>query len=157
MKVPDGYSSNIRALMAMKELKLVGLKSHNCHTLMQYLLPIVIRSILLKNVRYAITRSCLFFNSLCCKVIDPSKLDQLQNEIVEILCMFEQIFPPAFFDIMIHLTVHLVRKIRLCGILYLRWMYTFKRFMKILKGYVRNWPRPEGCIVEYYIVKEAIE
>ena len=33
VKVPDGYSSNIRALVDMKELKLVGLKSHDCHTL----------------------------------------------------------------------------------------------------------------------------
>ena len=50
VKVPDGYSSNIRALVDMKELKLVGPKSHDCHTLMQHLLPIAIRSILPKNV-----------------------------------------------------------------------------------------------------------
>ena len=60
VKVLDGYSSNIRALVDMKELKLVGLKSLDCHTLMQHLLPITIRSILPKNVRYAITRLCLF-------------------------------------------------------------------------------------------------
>ena len=29
--------------------------------------------------------------------------------------------------------------------------------MKILKGYVRNRTRSERCIVEYYIVEEAIE
>jgi hypothetical protein len=29
--------------------------------------------------------------------------------------------------------------------------------MKILKGYVKNRSRPEGCIVERYIVEEAIE
>ena len=47
--------------------------------------------------------------------------------------------------------VHLVREVRLCGPVYLRWMYTFERFMKIL-NYVRSQTRPEGCIVE-----EAIE
>ena len=36
VKIPDGYSSNIRALVDMKELKLVGLKSHDFHTLMQH-------------------------------------------------------------------------------------------------------------------------
>ena len=29
--------------------------------------------------------------------------------------------------------------------------------MKILKGYVKNHNRPEGCIIEYYIYEEAIE
>ena len=86
-----------------------------------------------------------------------SSLDLLQNEIAETLCMFEQIFSQLFFDIIIHLTVHLVREVRLCGPVYLRWMYTFERFMKILKGYVRNQTLPEGCIVECYIVEEGIE
>ena len=53
--------------------------------------------------------------------------------------------------------MHLVREVRLCGPVYLRWMYTFERFMKILKGYVRNRTRPEGSIIECYIVEEAIE
>ena len=26
-----------------------------------------------------------------------------------------------------------------------------------LKGYVRNWHRPKGCIIECYIVEEAVE
>ncbi|KAL6323329.1 hypothetical protein AAG906_029336 [Vitis piasezkii] len=39
-------------------------------------------------------------------------------------------FPPSFFDIMLHLTVHLVREVRLCGLVYLRLMYPFERFMK---------------------------
>ena len=71
--------------------------------------------------------------------------------------MFEQLFPRAFFDRMIYLAVHLVRKVRLCGPFYLRWMYTFERFIKILKGYVRNRTLPEGYIVQCYIVEEAIE
>ena len=89
VKVPGGYSYNIRAPVDMKELKLVELKSHDYHTLIQHLLPITIRSILLKNIRYTITRLYMFFNSLCCKVIDVSSLDQLENEIIETLCMFE--------------------------------------------------------------------
>ena len=33
----------------------------------------------------------------------------------------------------------------------------FERFMKVLKSYVRNRNRLEGCIVECYIAEEAIE
>ncbi|XP_074299803.1 uncharacterized protein LOC141630971 [Silene latifolia] len=35
VKVPEGYSSNISTLVSMKDLRLIGLKSHDCHTLMQ--------------------------------------------------------------------------------------------------------------------------
>ena len=66
-------------------------------------------------------------------------------------------FPPAFFDIMVHLIVHLVREVRLCGPVYLRWMYPFERYMKILKGYSKNPYRPEASIVERYVVEEAME
>nr|BAV56711.1 transposase [Ipomoea nil] len=157
MKVPSGYSSNVRNLVNVKELKLVGLKSHDCHTFMQQLLPVAIRGVLPKHVRYAITRLCFFFNVICSKVIDSSKLDALQDEIVTTLCLLEKYFPPSFFDIMVHLTVHLVREVKLCGPVWYRWMYPFERYMKILKGYVRNRNRPEGCIAECYISEEAIE
>ena len=73
------------------------------------------------------------------------------------LCLFEKYFPPYFFDIMLHLTAHLVRKVRLCGLVYFIWMYPFERFMKVLKRYVRNRNHPKGCIVECYILEEAIE
>jgi len=66
-------------------------------------------------------------------------------------------FPPAFFDIMVHLIVHLVREIKCCGPIYLRWMYPVERYMKNLKGYTWNLHRSEASIVEKYITEEAIE
>ena len=87
---------------------------------MQQLLLVAIRGILPNNVRNVLTRLCFFFNAICAKVIDPDKLDELENEAIIILCQLEMYFPPAFFDIMIHLMVHLVREIRLCGPVYLR-------------------------------------
>lgn len=89
--------------------------------------------------------------------MDVEKLNQIQKDLVVTINLFEMYFLPEFFDIMVHLTVHLVREVRLCGPVYLRWMYPFERFLKYLKGYVRNKNRPEGCIAECYIVEEAIE
>nr|XP_004516691.1 uncharacterized protein LOC101514781 [Cicer arietinum] len=63
----------------------------------------------------------------------------------------------SFFDIVVHLIVHLVREIKLCGPVYLRWMYPFEHDMKFLKGYVKNPHCPEASIVERYIAEEAIE
>ncbi|XP_020204470.1 uncharacterized protein LOC109789845 [Cajanus cajan] len=79
VKVPQGYSSNVKSLVSIQDLKLIGLKSHNCHVLMQQLFPVGIRNILPSSVRVAITRLCLFFNAICNKVIDPVKLDELEN------------------------------------------------------------------------------
>ena len=89
-----------------------------------------------------IIRLCYFFNSICSKVVDPSKLQQLQNEVIVTLCLLEKYFPLTFFDVMVHLTVHLPREIKFCGPVWLRWMYSMERYMKILKGYVRNRYRP---------------
>ena len=98
----------------------------------------------------------MFFNIICSKVVDVEKLDSLQNDIAVTLCLLEQYFPPSFFDIMVHLTVHLVNEVKLGGPVYMRWMYPFERYMKVLKSYVRNRNRPEGCIVESYIAEEAM-
>ena len=81
----------------------------------------------------------------------------MQEDVVVTLCLLEKYFPPSFFTIMVHLVVHLVREIEFCGPVHLRWMYPFERYMKVLKTYVRNRNRPEGCMVENYIVEEAIE
>ncbi|XP_019189401.1 PREDICTED: uncharacterized protein LOC109183793 [Ipomoea nil] len=89
VKVPSGYSSNIKKLVSMKDLKLVGMKSHDCHVLMQHMLPIAIRNILPKHVRQAITKLCFFFNAICSKVIDLDVLDDLQADVVVTLCQFE--------------------------------------------------------------------
>ncbi|XP_024178950.2 uncharacterized protein LOC112184960 [Rosa chinensis] len=157
MKVPEDYSSNISNLVSMDDLRLSGLKSHDCHALMQQLLPVAIRGVLEKPVRIALIRLCLFFNEICSKTIDVSRLPNIQSELVETLCELEKYFPPSFFDIMVHLTVHLVREVELCGPVCFRWMYPFERYMKICKGYVRNRNRPEGCIAECYIAEEAVE
>ncbi|CAL2255581.1 unnamed protein product [Prunus armeniaca] len=157
MKVPEGYSSNIKNLVSLQDSRLLGLKSHDCHTSMQQLLPVAIRSVLEKPARYAITRLCFFFNDICAKTVDVSKLDKLGEDVVVTLCLLEKYFPPSFFDIMVHLVVHLVREVRLCGPVYFRWMYPFERYMKVLKGYVQNRTRPEGYIAERYIAEEAVE
>ena len=141
----------------MNDLKLVGLKSHDCHVLMQQLLPAAIRGILPDKVRVAITCLCFFFNAICSKVIDPKKLDDLENEAAIVLYQLEMFFHPSFFDIMVHLIVHLVREIRLCGLVFLRWMYHVECYMKVLKGYTKNQYRPEASIVERYVAEEAIE
>jgi Domain of unknown function (DUF4218) len=62
-----------------------------------------------------------------------------------------------FFNIMVHLTVYLMREIRLCSPIFLWYMYSFERAMGQLKGLVLSRSWPEWSIVEGYITKELIE
>ncbi|CAL9020725.1 unnamed protein product [Prunus brigantina] len=152
-----GFKTDLQLEYGERHSRLLGLKSHDCHTLMQQLLIVAIRFILENPTRYAITRLCFFFNAICAKTVDVSKLDKLEEDVVVTLCLLEKNFPPLFFDIMVHLVVHFVREVRLCGPVYFRWMYPFERYMKVLKGYVQNHTHPEGCIAERYIAEEAVE
>ena len=59
-------------------------------------------------------------------------------------------------DIMIHLVLHLLEEAILGGLVHMRWMYPFKRYLKKLKDYVRNTANPKGSIAEGYVVDEAL-
>src|SRR6266542_2899569 len=138
VKVPSGYSANIKRLVSMKDFKLIGMKSHDCHVMMTQILPIAIRNILPLNVRETIMNLCFFFNKISQKIMNVLELDELQAAVVETVCHLEMYFPPSFFDIMVHLIVQIVYEIKMYGPVFLRSMYPFERFMGILKHYVRN-------------------
>uniref|UniRef100_A0A2N9GD45 DUF4218 domain-containing protein n=1 Tax=Fagus sylvatica TaxID=28930 RepID=A0A2N9GD45_FAGSY len=89
VKYPDGYAANISRSVNTRNGRLSGLKSHDCHVLLQQVLPIGMR----------------------------------EDRIVLILCKFEMFFPPAFFDVMVHIAVHLPREAILGGPVQYRWMY----------------------------------
>ncbi|GKB28940.1 gag-pol polyprotein [Tanacetum coccineum] len=79
-----------------------------------------------------------------------------QSKVVDILCNLELIYPPAFFDIMIHLVIHLPLEALKGGPIRPRWMYPFERFMKKLKKYVRNKAKLKGSIAKGYVAEEAL-
>ena len=66
------------------------------------------------------------------------------------------IFPPAFFDVMVHLPVHLAEQASLGGPVCYRWMYSVERYLRTLIGYVMNKAHPEGSIAEGYITEECM-
>ncbi|XP_074294134.1 uncharacterized protein LOC141621874 [Silene latifolia] len=68
----------------------------------------------------------------------------------------EKIFLPSFFDIMVHLCVHLPAEAKIAGPVQYRWMYPVERLLRKFKCYVRNRNRPEGSIAEGYIIEECM-
>ncbi|WVZ82126.1 hypothetical protein U9M48_029427 [Paspalum notatum var. saurae] len=156
VKMPDGYASNIRRCVNMKECKVSGLKTHDCHVIFQKLLPIAIRDILPDDVVIPLIELSRFFNAICSKELSMDDLESMSKSIGETLCRLEMVFPPAFFDIMMHLPVHLAEEAKLGGPVCYRWMYPVERYLRTLKGYVRNKSHPEGSIAEGYISEECM-
>ncbi|GJT68551.1 hypothetical protein Tco_1020031 [Tanacetum coccineum] len=160
LKVPDGYASNISRGVSLKDRKILNLKSHDGHILMQDILPIALRASMVSRsqsrVVKAVSDLCSFFKGLCAKVLDVNELETLEHQVVQTLCELEQLFPPSFFTIMVHLSVHLISEAKLGGPVQYRWMYPIERFLMRLKSYVRNKAQPEGSIAEGYIKEECL-
>jgi hypothetical protein len=158
MKVPSGYSSNIKGIINMRHKKFTTLKACDCHMLMTQLLPLALRGVLLEKVRLSLVKLCALLNAISKKAIDPRNLVKLQNHVVQCIVSFELAFQPSFFDIMTHLPVHLVKEITILGPVFLHNMWTFERFLLVLKKkYVLNHTHPEGSIAKGYVTEEVIE
>ncbi|CAA7022711.1 unnamed protein product [Microthlaspi erraticum] len=128
VRFPDGYASNLRNCIDHGKGKFTGMKSHDCHVVMQHLLPFAFAGLLPPHVHEAIA---------------------------EILCNLEIVFPPSFFDVMEHLAIYLPREAELGGPIQYRWMYPYERFMFHLKKKVKNLSRVEGFIVAQSINEET--
>jgi len=77
IKVPSGFSSNIKSIINVPEKRFKNLKSHDCHVLMTQLLPCALRGILPPNVRLATVKLCAFLNSISQKAINPLDIANL--------------------------------------------------------------------------------
>ncbi|XP_026452318.1 uncharacterized protein LOC113352753 [Papaver somniferum] len=156
VKFPDGYASNIARCVKEKDGKVSGMKSHDCHVFLQWILPVALRGFLPKNISSALVELGVFIKELCSKTLRLEVLEKMEKNVSVLLCKLEQIFPPAFFDIMVHLIVHLPHEAILGGPVQYRWMYPIEWYLRTLKQYVRNKARPEGSIVEAYINNECL-
>ncbi|GJX92389.1 hypothetical protein Tco_0345715 [Tanacetum coccineum] len=156
VKLPDGFGSNFKHKVTDNDTNITGLKSHDCHIMMQRLLPYGLQQYLPDEVAKPIIELCSFFKQICSATLMEDDMLKAQSKVVDILCNLELIYPPAFFDIMIHLVIHLPLEALEGGPIHPRWMFPLKRFKKKLKGYVRNKAKPEGSIAEGYVAEEAL-
>jgi hypothetical protein len=154
LRTPRGYGSSFQYKFV--DGKITGMKTHDYHNLLHHILPIAIRGTLTPDIRDIVYRLGKLFRWLCGKEIHESEIREMEEESTEIVCKMEQHLPPSFFDIMPHLIVHLVKEVELAGPVPYRWMYYLERYMKDLKGWVRQKARPEGSMTKGYILQEAM-
>jgi hypothetical protein len=138
LKMPTGYSSSLGKHIRGK--KFGSLKSHDYHVLMQQIMPLALQGLLILDARMVVMRMCKIFRRICIKVYNPAEFESLQVDVAESMVLLEMEFPLSFFDIMTHLPYQ--QELDLCGSVSTRWMYPIERYMKTLKGYVRNMARP---------------
>jgi hypothetical protein len=118
----------------VEEKKIIGLKSHDNHVLLQDLLPHVVRNILPTQTTAALIRVSNFFKQIYSPVFHVRDMEKLEVEIAKTLSILETIFPPAFFDMMVHLMVHLPTQARIAGPVQYRSMWAVERYS--LKNYL---------------------
>ena len=116
--VAYGYAENISRCVNFWDNKMYGLKSHDCHILLQRLFPIFIRGYLPKEVVEPLVALSRFFQKLCTREVRKSDPREIQDDIIFIMCKLKRIFPPKNFDIMPHLMIHLPEQLLLTGLVH---------------------------------------
>ena len=71
------------------------------------------------------------------------------------MCLLEKHFPASILTSQVHLLVHIVDEVEIAGVVHTRWMFFLERFMKVLKGFVRQKTRPEGSMAEGWLAQES--
>jgi hypothetical protein len=123
---------------------------------LQRIIPVGLRGLVRKDVYEAIAELGAFFRELCSRNLRVDVVKKLKKDIPLILCKLEKIFPPAFFDVMVHLVVHLPDQALLRGPVQYGWMYPIERRLGTFKNFVRNRDRPEGSIAEAYVASDTL-
>jgi hypothetical protein len=157
IRVPTGFSTNIKNLVSKSELKMSGYNTHDCHTMLSLFLAIAIRAVNHPYLEMVITRMCHLFNAISKKVMDVSELDELLKEIRVTMCQLEMCFPPSFFDTLVHYMIHLADQIFVLGLSYMHYMYLYKHHMVVMKGYVCNHAHPKDSMIEEYTTEEVVK
>ncbi|GKV00533.1 hypothetical protein SLEP1_g13208 [Rubroshorea leprosula] len=97
LRFPDGYASNIARCVNMQELRLFGMKSHDCHVFMQRLLPIAFRDFLIDEVWGPLTEiSQVLGGEMRMRALSPKELKAAE---LYVLLNCEEVNPwIALFD-----------------------------------------------------------
>jgi hypothetical protein len=86
IRVPTGFSTNIKNMFSMSELKVSGYNTHDCHTMLSLFLAIAIRAVNHPYLMMVITCMCHFLNAISKKVIDTVELNEIRKELQVTMC-----------------------------------------------------------------------
>jgi len=97
-------------------MRINGLKSHDYHIWIERLLLVMVRDYLPDNIWQVSGKLSNFFRQLCAKELSRVIISDMEKVAPVLLCNLEKIFPPAFFNLMQHLLLHLPYEARMGGL-----------------------------------------
>ena len=154
-RTPTGCMRCLKTALTRND-DLGGLKSHDWHKFLQFVLPVSVKDCLSEDVRTTIYKISSLVRWISSKEIRRDSIDSAKLNVVEAVCMVEKYFPTSILTIQLHLLVHVVDEVALAGTVHSRWMFFLERFMKTQKGFVRQRARPEGSMAEGWLVQESL-
>ena len=154
-RTPTGCMHCLKSAFT-KDDDLSGLKSHDWHKFLQFVLPIAIKDCLTEDIRATIYKISTLVRWISSKEIKRDTLETMRLDSIEALCMVEKFFPTSLLTIQMHLLVHVVDEVAVAGTVHSRWMFFLERFMKTLKGFVRQRARPEGSMSEGWVADTRV-
>ena len=153
-----GYGANLRKAFAPEDSHKWPrfLKTHDYHRLLHHIIPVAIMGLASDDLQNALQDLGILLRWVYQKEVYTIEIPRIKVCVAELMIKLEYALPPSFFDCQIHLLVHLVEEVELCGPVHCRWMYWLERYMQVLKGYIRNRARPEGSMAEGYLAAESM-
>jgi hypothetical protein len=95
--------------------RVLGMKSHDLHIWIEWILLAMVRGYVPEYVWQALTKLSYFFRQFCAKDLSWIVIADLGRLTPMLLCKLEKIFPPGFFNPMKHLILHLPYEARMGG------------------------------------------
>ena len=111
-------------------------------------MPVMVRGYLPDHVWRVLAEVSHFFHTICAKQICTEVIEKLHDQVPDMLCKLEMIFPPGFFTTMLHLNVHLANEALLGGPVQYRWQFCIEREFKYIRYKCGNKNKIEACIAE---------
>ena len=109
-RTPTGLMHCLKGAFT-KHDDLTGLKSHDWHNFLHFVLPIAIKDCLTEDIRATIYNISSLVRGISSKEIRKDSIDAARLNSIEAVCMVEKYFPTSILTIQMHLLVHVVDKV----------------------------------------------
>jgi hypothetical protein len=139
LKFSDGYAAGLRRSVNMMTDRLIGLKSHDYHIIMERLLPVMFRG--------------YFYRQLCAKEITVEMMQKLEKEIPVLLCKVEKKILPGFFSPMQHLLIHLPYEAKVVVLFSIGGCITLKEPSDILNQWLAIGQGSKGASLKHLFLR----
>ena len=91
-----------------------GLKSHDWHKFLQFILPIAITGCLTENIRTVIYKIATLVRWISQKEIASDTVELMKTNAIEAVTMMEKYLPSDVLTIQVHLLLHVVDEVAVC-------------------------------------------